>query len=218
MSTATMIAPDRLDHMDMTEAIAATWEAIRHQVPDVPRVVTVSIVAGRVSPHHRPDRTVLHVAESTVDAGAPEILAFVLHHAAHDLSTVPTQGSEHRYHGEDFKAAAERLQLRVSYIKGNGWSRTEITAAHVTIYEPQLEQLAAARSAWTPSASHHEGRNGIVAECQCHPARRIRIRGAHAAEELAAHPVLCSLCGEPFVPVPPGRSVRAAEATDAQTP
>jgi hypothetical protein len=191
---------DTLAGVDMTDTLNVAWEAIRHQEPDVPRV-QVSIVPGRGSSHWRPDPRVLHVAERTVDAGSLEILGFLLHHAAHDLATVAYAD---RYHGEEYRKAAERLRLDVAEVKGHGWIKTTVTPKLAAVYAPQLRQLEAARGDWeamTRGDRKVYNRNGITARCQCHPEFKISIRGKDAAEKLAAHPVICSQCGQPFLPV-----------------
>jgi hypothetical protein len=176
-------------------------EAIRHQEPDVPRA-QVSIVPGRGSRHGRPDQRFVHVAESKIDEGTLRVLEFLLHQAAHDLA--PDSESEWGYHGEGFYRAALRLHLNVSSVTGHGWVRTEVTQEVERIYAPQIKQLDAAREGWqtiTRGDRQASSRNGITAKCQCHPDFKISIRGLNAAERLAAHPVICSICGEPFVPV-----------------
>jgi len=185
--------------VDMTDTLNATWEAIRHQDPDVPRA-QVSIVRGKGSPHWRPDQRVVHVAESTVNAGAPEILHFLLHQAAHDLvSEVPT-GSQGRYHSVAYKTAAERLGLAVEYVGpkggqpgGNGWARTSLTAEVQVIYAPQLRQLESAREHW--EVPERQTSHRVTVHCQCTPnPRKLQIVPSVLDKGL----ITCEVCGQPF--------------------
>ena len=194
---------DRLAGVDMTDTLNATWEAIRHQEPDVPRA-SVSIVPGRGSRHWRPDQRFVHVAESRIDEGTIPVLEFLLHQAAHDLASDTYSGSEGNYHGDGYRKAAERLRLHVEHAPGHGWSLTTVPGELEEVYAPQIRQLDAAREGWHPQTQGDRqlrNRNGITARCQCHPEFKISIRGKDAAEKLAAHPVICSQCGQPFVPV-----------------
>jgi hypothetical protein len=187
--------------VDMTDTLNATWEAIRHQEPDVPQAL-VSIVPGRGSRHARPDQRFVHVAESKIDEGTIKVLEFLLHQAAHDLAS--DAESEWDYHGESYYRAALRLGLAVSSVPGHGWTKTEVTDELERIYAPQIKQLDAARESWqtiTRADRQAYNRNGITAKCQCHPDFKISIRGKDAAQKLADHPVICSACGQPFVPV-----------------
>jgi hypothetical protein len=145
--------------MDMTEALNQVWDAIRDLEPDLSRV-QVSIVPGPGSPHWRPDIRVLHVPQSTVAVGSVDVLGFLLHFAAHDLmlqqlqpyAHAPATGSSR--HPDAYRQAAERLHLQVQdYVRGKGYISTAITAELLTIYEPQLRQLDAAREDWEPTTS-----------------------------------------------------------------
>jgi hypothetical protein len=133
------------------------------------------------------------VAERTVDAGALEILHFLLHQAAHDLVPVATVGSEGKFHGNDYKAAAERLRLHAEYVQGDGWSKTSLTAEVQTIYAPQIRQLDAARQAWEVPARQTSYR--ITVQCQC--PRKLQV----VRSVFARGPIRCEVCGHEFEPV-----------------
>jgi hypothetical protein len=183
---------DSLGYVDMADTLNETWQAIRHQEPDVPQA-HVSIVHGSGSPHWREDQRAVHVAETTVERGALEILHFLLHQAAHDLSPVAYPGSEGRYHSEDYKRAAERLKLRVTYVEGIGWGRTDLTAEVKTIYRPQITKLDAARGAWEVPARQATRR--ITVQCQC--PRKLQV----TRSVFAKGGITCDVCGQEFQPL-----------------
>jgi hypothetical protein len=187
--TAARSLADIVIPVDMAGTLNETWEAIRHQEPDVPQA-HVSIVHGSGSPHWREDQRAVHVAEQTVEAGALEILHFLLHQAAHDLSPIAYAGSEGRYHSEDYRHAAERLKLWVTFAEGIGWGRTELTAEAKATYQPQITHMDSARQAWEVPARQSTRR--ITVHCQC--PRRLQI----VPSVLAKGPIVCEVCGQPF--------------------
>ena len=175
--------------VDMADTLNATWDAIRHQEPDVPRA-QVSIVRGKGSPHWRPDQRVVHVAESTVSAGALEVLHFLLHQAAHDLVSEAPAGSEGKYHGNAYKAAAGRLRLHAVWVDGNGWARTSLTTEAREIYKPQITQLETARQNW--EVPERQPSRRITVRCQC--PRNLQV----VPSVFAKGPIRCEICGQPF--------------------
>jgi hypothetical protein len=76
----------------------------------------------------------------------------------------------------------------------DGWSGTSLTEAAERVYGAQLLELVEAVSAWRPVTRQPFTRNGVTAQCQCDPARAIRMRATDAFQELTEHPIICSVC------------------------
>lgn len=193
---------DTLVPVTLHDALSQAWTAIRKEVvaPKLPDVPDATIGVGRGPLHVTEwDHAVVMVPPATVTGGGAKILEFLLHQAAHSLVTEPSAAAEgRRYHNEEYARAARRVGLAVEYAStAMGWSDTSLTPALAEIYADPIVHLDVAASSWRPVT--HDSRNGVVAQCQCHPARKIRVRGTRAAEDLAEHPVVCSVCGKPFV-------------------
>lgn len=73
------------------------------------------------------------------------------------------------------------------------------------VYAAVIVQLHAAVANWEPPsptarATRSSSGNGITARCECTSPRKFRMGGIHAAEDLAEHAVICSVCRNPFAP------------------
>jgi hypothetical protein len=200
----------------LVSALEAAWSAIRSQHPDVPAVVVV--VASGSPKHAAALLTLGHFAASRWQYGdtrlaevmvsgeglsrtAPEVLATLLHEAAHGLAHtrgIKDTSRQGRWHNHHFKTIAESLGLAIAKDPKIGWSVTAITDTTISRYTDVLVELAGAMSAYrhcepldTPTATT-TSRNGIALECGC--PRKIRVSNTVAAEG----PIICGLCDNPF--------------------
>jgi hypothetical protein len=133
--------------------------------------------------------------------GAADVLATLLHEAAHAIATVreiADTSRQGRYHNARFKALAEELGLSVARHPAIGWSLTTLPAPTASRYESTIATLQRAitlhrRAEPGPRAAG--GTNLTPAACAC--PRRIRV----APGTLAAGPILCTICSQHFAPV-----------------
>jgi hypothetical protein len=201
----------------LVSALEAAWSAIRSHHPDVPAVVVV--VASGSPKRAAAMLTLGHFAASRWQYGdtrlaevmvsgeglsrtAPEVLATLLHEAAHGLAhahNIKDTSRQGRWHNHHFKSIAESLGLANAKDPKIGWSVTAITEPTVTRYTDVLLELAGAMSAYrhcepldTPTATT-ASRNGVALECGC--PRKIRVSNTVHAEG----PIICGLCDTPFI-------------------
>ena len=115
-------------------------------------------------------------------AGADEILHALLHQAAHGIVGGTSEASGGRWHDRAYQAAAESLGLKAA--TGRAWEgchgSTMLPDAMRDRYRKTLDTLEADR----PVLASAFERNGVGAVCECHPTRKIRIRGRNARQEL----------------------------------
>jgi hypothetical protein len=209
----------------MSDALTATWKAIRRRHPKVPGA-TVAVAPGRGSACGAvawdTGAPVILVGSQTIDEGPLNILEMLLHQATHGLLATTegrtagsgkqrypdehSQGNAGRYHNKSYRDAAQSLGLKAGWTQGGtGWSATTASDDLLTVYEGAVRQLVTAMTGWQPPAPlprsvRKSGGNGISARCQCQPPRVIRMRGADAATGLRDRPVICTACGKPFTP------------------
>jgi hypothetical protein len=206
----------------MSDALTATWKAIRRRHPKVPDA-TVSVAPGRGSTCGAiawdAGLPVIMVSAQTIAEGPLAIVEVLLHQAAHGLLAASehhtgdqarqypseySQGNAGRYHNKSYRDAAQSLGLKAAWTQGGtGWSATTASGELATVYEGSVRQLVAATTSWQPPSPlprsvRKSGGNGVSARCQCKPPRTIRMRGADAEADLREHPVICSACGNPF--------------------
>ncbi len=222
-SAVLVVAADSLPDVAMSDALTATWKAIRRRHPKVPDA-TVSVAPGRGSACGAvawdAGMPVILVGAQTINDGPLAILEYLLHQAAHGLLTTDhrpaadgknypdehSQGNAGRYHNKSYRDAAQSLGLKAEWTQGGtGWSATSASDDLAMVYEGPVRQIVTAMTDWQPPAPlprsvRKSGGNGVSARCQCHPPRMIRMRGADAAADLREHPVICSVCGKPFTP------------------
>jgi hypothetical protein len=135
------------------------------------------------------------------------LLERLLHNAAHALifepgKVAPTSG---RYHTVAYRDAAQRVGLDVEHNDpeggaGDGWSETSLAKGTLSHYRNEARRLDRALAAWTPTETPKTSRsrataNADLALCSCQPPRRIRVRES----ALDKGPIVCSICGQPFV-------------------
>lgn len=219
MTTAFLLPPASVVFMmTMTDALNQAWAAIRKNHDQVPEV-TVGEVPGR-SPASGPaswSSGVLLAGSGTIEKGPQEVMAWLLHEAAHGLLYARgehSEGNEGRYHNRAYLAAAEELGLEAEgdARPGLGYASTVIRPGTVRAYRHQIGQLATAMRDWEPLAPRPTSqrpsvsKNGVPVRCQCDPPRRFRIMPS----VLDKGPIVCSVCGQPFEPQTPLSGTRAA--------
>lgn len=218
---------DSLPDVAMSDALTATWKAIRRRHPQVPdAIITVAPGRGSVCGAVAWDSgmPVILAGAQTIQEGPLAILEFLLHQAAHGLLAATghhpgddggrhypdehSQGNAGRYHNKSYRDTAQSLGLKAAWTQGGtGWSATTAADELLTLYQGPVRQLVTAITDWQPPAPlprsvRKSGGNGISARCGCQPPRTIRMRGADAPTDLREHPVICSVCGKPFTPRP----------------
>jgi len=196
-------------------ALERAWTAIRAYHPDVPQVVVIlgpgsesrrglfkwghfAAARWQVADTNRPE---VLVSGEGLKRGAREVLATLLHEAAHGLANtrgVKDTSRQGRWHNRRFAALASELGLRVVKDSGTGWSQTSLTDQLATRYADQLAGLDAALGLWR----HTERQLGPVSgsrnllACSCECGRKLRV----SRTTLEQAPIICGGCEEPFQP------------------
>jgi hypothetical protein len=219
-----LAAADNLPGVAMSDALTATWKAIRRRHPKVPDV-TITVAPGHGSACGAiawdTGTPVITVGAQTIAEGPQAILEALLHQAAHGVlrTTGPrpdgeakhypdehSEGNAGRYHNKSYRDAAQSLGLKVDWTRGGtGWSATTADTDLAAIYDGPVGQIAAATRTWQPPpplprSVRKSNSNGVSARCQCQPPRTIRMRGTDAAADLRERPVICTVCRKPFMP------------------
>ena len=190
-----------------------TWHAIRQQHPDVPEAVLVvasgtdgkRLNLGHFAAHrwqvNGNDRHEVLVGGEGLQRGAVDVLGTLLHEAAHGLAqarSIQDTSRQGRYHNRRYAQLARELGLDVAVQPPIGWSHTTIPEPTAGRYAAELQELAAALVLWRRlelrAATGGTARNLLACACGC--GRRIRV----AKATLAAAPILCARCKEPFQP------------------
>jgi hypothetical protein len=195
----------------LVAALEHTWHTIRTRHPDVPDAVLVvasgadgkRLNLGHFAAHrwqvHGTDRHEVLVGGEGLQRGPVDVLGTLLHEAAHGLAQardVQDTSRQGRYHNRRYATLAGELGLAVASVQPIGWSATTVPDTTAVAYAGPLEDLAAALVLWRRQ-EHRIGagprsRNLLAATCGC--GRRIRV----AKTTLAAAPILCSRCAQPF--------------------
>jgi hypothetical protein len=198
----------------LVSALDRAWAAIRARHPDAPEVV---ITLGSGSSGTRGGLTLGHFAAARweragtrlpelfvggegLQHGAANVLATLLHEAAHGVAAVreiQDTSRQGRFHNARFRALAEEMGLTVEKTGSIGWSKTTLPDASAALYRGELRRLEAALVAFRHADGHGRGgrassNNGLAARCDC--PRRIRA----SAAVLAAGPITCGVCGSEF--------------------
>lgn len=219
-STLTLpLAPEQ----PMTEALINTaeillviqdvWEDIRIAHPDVPEAIFAfgSGVRGKrlVNGHFaentwQRDKETVHevfISGEGLARGAVDTFGTLLHEAAHGIANtrdIQDTSRQGRYHNEKFRQIAEEeLGLELEKDPRIGWSPTTVPESAQAEWAPQIQALENVLGFYRlmPELKEKKPSNNLpVWECQCDPARKIRI-SKKAAEE---GPVICGVCEEKF--------------------
>lgn len=136
--------------------------------------------------------------------GPAEVLATLLHEAAHALAHVrgiKDTSRQGRWHNARFKALAEELGIAVAKDPRIGWSPTSIPAGTREVYAEAVEQLGRAlRLHRTAEIAGAKPKKPTPPPCVCGCGRRIRV----SPTVLAAGPITCGVCGSDFQPAQAG--------------
>ncbi|MGW4121357.1 hypothetical protein [Nocardia sp. NPDC004711] len=165
----------------------------------------------------------LFIGAEGLAGGACDVLATLLHEAVHGIALtrdINAASDNGRYHNKKFKQLAEEIGLTAARHPHSGWSLTTLPDATSTEYQREItildraivahrrpEHTAEDTDAATAvnetededaedTTAAEPDRNGQPLTCQCQPPRRIR---AHK-KIIAAGPILCGVCQEPFSP------------------
>jgi hypothetical protein len=206
-----MTAAVKNDTIEIARACDAVWKVIQKNHPDVPNVaITIgSGVTGKKlnwghfhsniwerngEPVHE-----LFIGGEGLRRGASELLATLLHEAAHGIAQtrkIRETSRQGRFHNAKFKSIAEELGLELQHDSSIGWSVTTVPEATQKKYAPQIKKLDGVLGIYrrivmgTPTRKSNN--NGITMECLC--GRKIRI----AKTVAAVGPIYCGVCDEPF--------------------
>lgn len=199
----------------MLAALEEAWAAIRDRHPEVPAVV---LIVGSGSPatpsgvmrwghfttaQWQHGTTVLPevlVSGEGLARTVDEVLATLLHEAAHGIATVRNvqdTSRQGRWHNKRFAAIATELGLLVEQAPKIGWSVTTLGPGLLDTYRPVLDRLDAAIKAYRHPTffglAKEPSRNGVVLVCTCD--RKIRTSTTVAAQG----PIRCGVCDDLFV-------------------
>jgi hypothetical protein len=196
-------------------ALEQAWTAIRAHHPDVPQVVVIlgagsearrglfkwghfAAARWQVADANRPE---VLVSGEGLKRGAREVLATLLHEAAHGLANtrgIKDTSRQDRWHNRRYATLAGELGLRVAKDSRTGWSQTNLTDQLAGRYADQLTGLDAALGLWRhterqfgPAAGSH---NLLACSCEC--GRKLRV----SRTTLEQAPIICGACEEPFQP------------------
>ncbi|MEV6100654.1 hypothetical protein [Nocardia sp. NPDC051981] len=163
----------------------------------------------------------LFIGAEGLAGGAHDVLATLLHEAVHGIALtrdINAASDNGRYHNKKFKQLAEEIGLAAARHPHSGWSLTTLSDTTTAGYQREIAILDRAIVAHrrpehtaedTDAATEADetddedpedtttaepDRNGQPMICQCQPPRRIR---AHK-KIIAAGPILCGVCQEPF--------------------
>jgi hypothetical protein len=197
----------------LVATLESVWAAIVGHHPEVPDVVVVvasgsgskanqlklgHFAAGRWEVAGRSQPEVL-VGGEGLRRGAPDVLATMLHEAAHGLASargVKDTSRGGRYHNQRYRALATEVGLQVDQDGSRGWSATVLGAAASLRYGQVLADLSAALVLWRRAERSESkagpSRNPNAYRCCCGR----RIRATETTFEEGA--IICGRCGEAF--------------------
>jgi hypothetical protein len=134
--------------------------------------------------------------------GATDVLATLLHEAAHGLANargIQDTSRQGRRHNRRYAQLAAELGLDVGRDPRIGWSLTTLPQPTAQRYAAVLDKLRAALVLWryldTLAGRTTTSRNLLACTCPCQ--RRIRVARATLAEA----PITCGACNGTFEPV-----------------
>jgi len=196
-------------------ALERAWMAIRSSHPELPPAV---FITGSGSESGRNMLRLGHYAASRwhgaddneideifiggegLQRGGAAVLATLLHEGAHALARergIQDTSRQGRYHNQRFKALAEELGLHIEKHPVIGWSTTTLPPAAAQRHAAVIEDLERAITIYRrhePSGAGEATRKSGPLACLCGCARRIRV----APAVLAAGPIVCGVCNQPF--------------------
>ena len=140
---------------------------------------------------HDGERAEVMISGEALRLTPAEVLAVILHEAAHALACargIKDTSRQGRYHNTQFKIHAEELGLVTEHDQRNGWSASKITHDTEQAYTAQLDALAEAMTLWrraeTTGPAHyppqHQPDRRELPLRALHPHRRLHLgRGPH---------------------------------------
>ncbi|MEK6438952.1 hypothetical protein [Pseudonocardia sp. T1-2H] len=168
------------------------FAAMRWSSPDQPKAAdTNGAAAGERFPE-------VFVGGEGLARGPAEVLATLLHEAAHALAHVrriKDTSRQGRWHNARFKALAEELEIEVTKDAKLGWSPTSLPVATRATYAVTIGELGQALRlirAVEITGAGKTSKPSPPAVCGC--GRKIRVSKA----VLVAGPILCGACGTEF--------------------
>lgn len=132
--------------------------------------------------------------------GPGEVLATLLHEAAHalaDVRGIKDTSRQGRWHNAKFKALGEELGIEVTKDPRLGWSPTTLRPATRALYASMIDQLGSAlrlHRAMEASGPATTTKKTGPSACMCGCPRRIRV----APSVLELGPIICGVCDRPF--------------------
>ena len=206
---------------ELVAALEDVWTAIQTQHPDTPDVIITfgagAMKGGLKLGHFAPEawqqgthRThELFVGGEGLQRGAAEVLATLLHEAAHAAANarkIADTSRGGRYHNSNFRIIGEEFGLTLTQDKTIGWSNTILGVSTADTYTDEIAALDAAitiyRRTGQPGdddenpivggASPKKSGNGNACRCEC--GRTIRV----APSTLAKAPIICGSCMTAF--------------------
>ena len=156
----------------------------------------------------------MFVGGEGLSRGPAEVLATLLHEAAHALAHVrgiKDTSRQGRWHNARFKALAEEVGIEVRKDDRIGWSPTTLPAITRDAYARVIEQLGLAlRLHRAPETTGVGTKKPTPPPCVCGCGRRIRV----APSVLEVGPITCRVCGEDFAPDQPDHDPDHDGSTD----
>jgi hypothetical protein len=210
-STLAEPGPDSRAASLLVQVLEDTWLAIRRRHPEIPAVVII-LASGTESRQprwghfasgrwqvHADERAEVMISGEALRLTPAEVLAVILHEAAHALAHargIKDTSRQGRYHNKQFKIHADELGLTTEHDQRNGWSASKVTHDTEHAYTAQIDALAQAMTLWRRAErtgpATRRNTNLIAASCPC--GRSIRI----AASTLAEAPITCQACDGDF--------------------
>ena len=197
-------------------AMERAWQAIRARHPEVPEVIVIlgagsearrglfklgHFAAARWHVNGQRRAEVL-VSGEGLQRGAVDVLATLLHEAAHGLADargIQDTSRQGRYHNRRYARLAGEVGLGVVCDPKTGWSQTTVPDTLAAVYADVLADLDAALNLWRYAEQQiptSTGSRNLLA-CQCPCGRKLRV----AKATLEQAPIVCGACAEPFEPV-----------------
>lgn len=228
---STSINPGADFSAELVRAVAQVWAAIRANHADVPDVV-ITVGAGAETrglklghfaagawQHEESEVSELFIGGEGLARGPEEVLATLLHEAAHGIAhtrEIKDTSRQGRWHNTKFRDIAEALGLTVTKDSRIGWSVSALAEGTADTYADEVARLAGVltahrRTRWTTitlgggknggqggtegddtEEDKPKSNNGISAVCGCD--RKVRV--SHSTYD--AGPIICGLCGTAF--------------------
>lgn len=204
----------------MHRQLGFAWEAIRAEHPEVPpAVVIVGARRAKALPgrscgfsgaawsHRGVATSEVTIEGETMQGGGGDVLAALLHQAAHALAFsrgVRDTSRQGRYHNAWYGRSAVELGLTAELGEGVGYGVTGLARGTLSRYRGAVDALDRALVMWraTPELTARQqvekrAQGWILGTCPCAPRPGRKIRAS--ATVWGEGPITCGLCGRDFV-------------------